>query len=163
MKLKSLKSTSCSLPHFLNFSVIYQSPFISMKYTFATVRIDSTLSESLLMRLSSCRRTVSCRMSLTVVSMDENRASSCSLNLPCTQATAEPHVVKITTTADMNADTFFTVSGILSNRLRFAFVIVVSWNGAILMNRPCGCRRIDIESSCRRGMLRLVWHRKATE
>lgn len=63
------------------------------------------------MRLSSCRRIVSSRISLMVVSTDEMRASRCSVIFISNQLSKEPQAVNITISAEINAEIFFTFSG----------------------------------------------------
>ena len=63
------------------------------------------------MRLSSCKRVVSWRISFNVFSTEAIRSSRCSVILPSNQLSNEPHVVDMTTSAEMNAEIFFTFSG----------------------------------------------------
>lgn len=63
------------------------------------------------MRLSSCKRVVSRRISFNVFSTEAIRSSRCSVILLSNQLSNEPHVVEITTIAEMNAEIFFTFSG----------------------------------------------------
>lgn len=93
------------------------------------------------MRLSSCKRVVSRRISFNVFSTEAIRSSRCSVILLSNQVSNEPHAVDITTSAEMNAEIFFTFSGRFLN-LFFIFIFFLDLGRSIKTAHELGAKEL---------------------